>query len=259
MAKRNASAKANPFRQRILEGATQIGIWSGLCSNLVAEILAHTDFDWIVFDGEHAPNEIGQLLSQLQAMKGSPVAPIVRPAWNDPVLLKRLLDIGFRNFVVPYVQGGDEARAAVAATRYPPQGMRGVASAMRASDFGYAPGYHQTANDAICVIVQVETAQAVEALEDICAVDGVDAVFVGPSDLAASLGHLGDSGHPAVQRTIRRVAETATRLGTTTGILALDAKDGRRYLRWGYRFIGVASDVGLIKAGAASVTARFKG
>jgi 2-keto-3-deoxy-L-rhamnonate aldolase RhmA len=173
--------------------------------------------------------------------------------------MKRLLDIGFRNFVIPFVQNADEARAAVAATRYPPAGIRGVAGAMRAADFGHAPGYHKTANDSICIIVQVETADAVAQLDEIGAVDGVDAIFVGPADLAASMGHLGNFGHAEVQKTIKRVADACARLGKTAGILALDPKDAKRYLKWGFRFIGVASDVGLINAGAAVVMARFRG
>jgi 4-hydroxy-2-oxoheptanedioate aldolase len=257
MAKKRTSAPPNPFKKRLLVGEPLIGVWSSLASHLAAEMISHSDFDWALFDGEHAPNEVAHMVNYLQAMRGSSVAPMVRPAWNDQVLLKRLLDIGFQNFVVPYVQNADEARAAVAATRYPPQGIRGVAMAMRAADYGFATNYVQTANATMCVIVQVETEAAVADLDNICAVRGVDAVFVGPSDLAASLGHLGDSSHKDVQKVIRRVADTCARHGTTSGILARNVKEVEKYLKWGFRFIGATSDTALLKAGMTGITDHF--
>ena len=258
MARRSASAPRNPFKRRLLAGEPLIGVWSSLASTLAAEMISHTDFDWALFDGEHAPNEVSHMVGYLQAMKGSSVASMVRTAWNDTVLIKRLLDIGFQNFIVPYVQNADEARAAVAATRYPPQGVRGVAMAMRAADFGFTTNYVRTANATICVIVQVETETAIAGLENICKVRGVDAVFVGPSDLAASLGHLGDSGHKDVQKVIRRVADTCARMGTASGVLARNVKEVERYLKWGYRFIGATSDTALLKAGLTGVTDHFR-
>ncbi len=248
----------NSFKQRLKKGEVLIGLWSSLGSNMVAEILSLSDFDWVVFDTEHAPSDLFQLVGQLQAMNGSPLQSLVRPAWNDPVLMKRLLDIGFRNFVVPFVQSADEARAAVAATRYPPQGIRGVALATRAAKFGNIGDYVKKANAGICVIVQVENRTGLEALEDICRVRGVDAVFVGPSDLAASLGHLGDPRHRTVQKAIRGVAETCRRMGTVSGILAAGEGDARRYLKWGFTFVGVGSDTGLMRGGVNALAARFK-
>src|SRR4029079_17799351 len=180
------------FKQAIRGGRPQIGLWASLCSNLAAEVIAGAGFDWILVDTEHSPNELPLVFSQLQALVGGTAAPVVRPAWNDMVLMKRLLDIGVQNFLVPYVQTPEEARAAVAATRYPPQGIRGVAVSHRANRYGRLKDYFKRANEEICVIVQIETRVALQNLEAIAAVDGVDALFIGPSDLAAASGHLGN-------------------------------------------------------------------
>src|SRR5687767_3917200 len=174
----NAPLPPNTFKQAIRDGRRQIGLWSSLCSNLVAEVIAGAGFDWILVDTEHAPNELPMVFSQLQALASGTAAPVVRPAWNDMVLMKRLLDIGVQNLLVPYVQTAEEARAAVAATRYPPQGVRGVAVNHRGNRFGRVKDYYKRAGDEVCVLVQIETRVALQNIEAIAAVEGIDGLFI---------------------------------------------------------------------------------
>ena len=186
----------NRFKQALAAGERQVGLWSALASPIAAEVIAGAGFDWIVIDGEHGPNDIVTLLPQLQAMKGGTAEPIFRIPWNEPVIIKRALDVGARTLLIPFVQNVEEARAAVAATRYPPLGIRGVSVAPRANDYGRVSNYHANANLDICVLLQIETRAAVEQIEAIAAVDGVDGLFIGPSDLAADLGYLGNAKAP---------------------------------------------------------------
>jgi len=254
----NAQLSDNVFKRAVLEGRAQLGLWCSLCSNIAAEVIAESGFDWILVDMEHAPNEVPMVLGQLQALVGGTGAPIVRPAWNDPVLIKRLLDIGVQNFLVPYVQNADEARAAVAATRYPPQGIRGVAVTHRANRFGRVKDYFQRANDEICVLVQIETGVALKNLEAIAAVDGVDGLFIGPSDLAAALGHLGNNGHPEVRAAIEDAFKRIRKAGKAPGILAPIEADARHWLSLGCVVLGVGSDVGLLARHSEALAAKFK-
>jgi len=254
-----ANKSGNSFKEGLREDRRQIGLWCALSSNLVAEVLNPIGFDWILFDVEHAPNDIPLLLSQLQAMRGSATEPIARPEWNDAVAIKRLLDIGFRSFLVPMVQNAEEARVAVAATRYPPEGIRGVATLNRAASFGGDPNYLKTSNSNVCVIVQIETSDSMDKLESICGVDGVDGIFVGPSDLAASLGHLGDPSAPVVQDAIQNIVTTAKRLGKPAGTLAPARDDALRYLNWGFSFVAVGSDIGLLRQNAVTLLSDFQG
>jgi 4-hydroxy-2-oxoheptanedioate aldolase len=247
----------NTFKQALQQRQRQIGLWSSLCSNLVAEIIAHSGFDWIVLDTEHSPNELPDLVGQLQAMGVGTAAPVVRAAWNDTVLIKRILDVGAQSILLPYVQTADEARRAVAAVRYPPRGVRGVAGASRASNFGRVRDYLKLADEQICLIVQVETRSALEQLEAIAAVDGVDGVFIGPSDLAASLGHLGEPQHPDTQQALRQAGEQLTRLGKAAGILAMAEADARRYMEWGYSFVAVGMDTVLLTRAADALARTF--
>src|ERR1041385_4377243 len=182
----------NTFKQAVRAGRPQIGIWTSLCSNIAAEVIAGAGFDWILIDTEHAPNELPLVFNQLQALVGGSAAPIVRPAWNDMILLKRLLGVGVQNFLVPYVQTAEEARAAVAATRYPPHGIRGVAVSHRGNRYGRIQDYFKRSNEEICLVVQIETRLALKNIEAIAVIDGVDGLFIGPSDLAADHGHLGE-------------------------------------------------------------------
>ncbi len=222
------SLSPNRFKVALSEGRPQIGLWSSLCSNIVAEILAGAGFDWILIDTEHAPNELPGVLSQLQAMTAGTAEPVVRCAWNDTVLIKRFLDVGARSILVPFVQNADEAAKAVAATRYPPLGVRGVSVAPRANKYGRVAGYHRRAHEDVCVLVQVETAAAVGEIEAIAAVEGVDGIFIGPSDLAADVGHLGEPRHPDVQAVIAGACRRIRAAGTAAGILSGGPEDAAR-------------------------------
>lgn len=245
----------NQLKKRLNANELQIGLWSSSCSNLVAELLSYAGFDWVLLDSEHAPNDLSELIGQMQAFLGSPTSVIVRPAWNDPVLIKRLLDAGVQNFLIPFVQNAAEAKAAAAAVRYPPQGIRGVAVMSRGSGFGAVPDYWKRINDHIGLLVQIETATAYGNLEAICGVEGIDGVFIGPNDLAASIGHIVDTQHAEVQKLIQSVPAVCRRYGKAAAILAANPEEGQRYVDWGYSFVGVGSDLGLLK-GAALKAAR---
>jgi len=248
----------NAFKKALKEGKAQIGLWSSLGSNMVAEGIAHSGFDWILLDTEHSPNELPALVSQLQAMKGGTATPIVRPAWNDAVLVKRLLDIGVQSLLFPFVQTPEEAKRAVAATRYPPHGIRGVATTARASNFGRVKDYLKKANDEICVLVQVETMEAIGRLRDIASVDGVDGVFIGPSDLAASMGHLGNFQHPDVQKVITAAIQEIRAAGKAGGYLTGVEDEAKKRLAEGYQFVAVGSDNGVLLKNADALAQRFK-
>jgi len=248
----------NAFKRALSQGQLQIGLWSSLCSNIAAEIISDSGFDWILLDTEHSPNEIPDLVSQLQAIQRGTATPIIRPAWNDAVLTKRALDIGAQSLLFPYVQNPEEARRAVASTRYPPQGVRGVSVAARASRYGRTPGYLTKANDEICVLVQVETGAALAQIEAIAKVEGVDGVFIGPSDLAASLGHLGNPQHPDVQKAIEDAGKRLMAIGKPAGILTGNEEEARRYIGWGYLFVAVGADVGLLARNADALAKKFK-
>jgi len=250
--------RRNAFKAGLRAKKLQIGLWQSLCSNIAAEICSDSGFDWLLLDTEHSPNEIPDLLSQLQAIEKGTATGIIRPAWNDAVLIKRCLDIGAQTLLIPYVQSVEEAKAAVAATRYPPHGIRGVSVAARASRYGRVPGYLTKANDEICVLVQVETRQSLDAIEAIAKVDGVDGVFIGPSDLAASLGHLGNPQHAEVQAAMKDAVERLTKVGKPAGILTGNEDEARRYIEWGYLFVAVGSDVGLLAKSADTIAKKFK-
>ncbi len=248
----------NTFKAKLQAGALLTGLWSTSCSNIVAEIIGDSGFDWILIDTEHTPNETPSVVAQMQALATSASSVIVRPAWNDTVLIKRLLDIGVQSLLVPFVQNADEARAAVAATRYPPHGVRGVTGAGRAAKFGRIKDYLHTAADEIAVIVQIETSEALAKIADIAAVEGVDAVFIGPSDLSASMGHLGNPGHEEVQAAIKQGLATLTAMGKPAGILAFNPEVARRYIEWGANFVAVGSDLGVLLKGTTALAASYK-
>ena len=250
--------RRNKFKAALKAKKLQIGLWQSLCSNIAAEICSDSGFDWLLLDTEHSPNEIPDLLTQLQAMELGTATPIIRPAWNDAVLAKRCLDIGAQTLLFPYVQNVAEAKAAVASTRYPPQGIRGVSVAARASRYGRVPGYLGKANEEICVLVQVETRQSLDQIEAIAKVDGVDGVFIGPSDLAASLGQLGNPAHADVQAAMKNAVERLTAVGVPAGILTGNEDEARRYIDWGYLFVAVGSDVGLLAKSADTLAKKFK-
>jgi 4-hydroxy-2-oxoheptanedioate aldolase len=248
----------NAFKHAIAAGKLQIGLWSSLCSNIAADIISDSGFDWILLDTEHSPNEIPDLVGQLQAVRGGTATPIIRPAWNDAVLAKRALDIGAQTLLFPYVQSVEEAKRAVASTRYPPHGVRGVSVSARASRYGRTPGYLGKANAEICVLVQVETREAMKELESIARVDGVDGVFIGPSDLSASFGHIGNPQHPEMQKLLQDSVDRLKKVRKAAGILTTNEEEARRYIDWGYTFVAVGSDVGLLARGADALAKRFK-
>jgi 4-hydroxy-2-oxoheptanedioate aldolase len=250
--------KPNKFKQAVIARRKQIGLWCSLGSNIAAEVIAGSGFDWILIDTEHAPNELPMVFSQLQALVGGTAEPVIRPAWNDTVIIKRLLDTGVQNFLVPYVQTPEEARAAVAATRYPPHGVRGVAVTHRANQYGRIKEYAREANDQICVLVQIETRLGLDNLEAIAAVDGVDGLFIGPSDLAAALGHLGDNGHPEVRSAIEDALRRIGKTGKTPGILAPIEADARHFLELGCVVLAVGSDSGLLARSSEELAARYR-
>jgi 4-hydroxy-2-oxoheptanedioate aldolase len=248
----------NHFKQALAKGERQVGMWCGLANPLAAEILAGAGFDWILIDGEHAPNDIPLLLAQLQAMRGGTAEPVFRVPWNDFVIIKRTLDVGARTIVIPYVQSVEEAQRAVAATRYPPQGVRGVAGQVRAADFGRIKDYLKTAHLDICVIVQLETKAGLAAIEGIGAIEGIDGMFIGPNDLAADFGQVGNIGHPEVQAAIKDAAKRIRATGRAAGTLAFSSDDVERQFDMGFNFTAVGTDVGILARGAEGLAARFK-
>lgn len=249
----------NEFKRALAAGRTQIGLWSSLSSSYTVEVIAGAGFDWILLDMEHSPNDLENLLTQLQAAAPYPTVSVVRVPWNDMVTIKRVLDIGAQSLLVPFVSTADEARKAVSFTRYPPLGVRGVAGATRATRFGRIADYTARVNDELCVLVQVETREGLENLEAICAVDGIDGVFIGPADLHASLGHTGQSANPAVLPVIDDAIRRIRRAGKAPGILTPVEADARRYLDCGAQFVAVGADVGLLARGADALAAKFRG
>lgn len=251
--------RSNPFKAALARGDAQIGLWLGLANPYSAELVAGAGFDWLLIDGEHAPNTVPSILAQLQAIAPYPAHAVVRVPWNDPVMIKQVLDLGAQTLLVPMVQSADEARAAVAATRYPPHGIRGVGSALaRASRWNRVGDYLHRANGEMAVLVQVETRAGLDAIDAIARVDGVDGVFIGPADLAADLGHLGNPAHPDVQRAIDGAIRAIGAAGKAPGILSADEAAARRYLDAGAVFVAVGVDTTLLARSAEQLAARFK-
>src|SRR5476651_92103 len=249
----------NTFKHAIAKGQLQIGLWCSLCSNITAEIAAHSGYDWLLLDTEHSPNEVPDVLSQLQAIQSGTASAIVRPAWNDMVLIKRYLDIGAQTLLLPFVQTPEEARAAVAATRYPPGGIRGITGSGRASRYGRVKDYLNNASNEICVLVQVETKSALDQIEKIASVEGIDGVFIGPNDLSASFGHLGNWGHTDVQAALKDAVVRLKKIGKPAGILTPNEEEAKRFIEWGYTFVAVGSDLGLLARNAEALAKKFKG
>lgn len=241
-------------------GAPRYGAFLGLPDTSVAEIMAAAGFDWLLIDHEHAPFELADILAHLQALAPHPVAPIVRPVDDHPSGLKKLLDIGVQTFLVPMVDTAEQARAIVRSLRYPPQGSRGLgASLARAAGWGQTPDYLQQANGEICLLVQAETTRAMENLPQVLAVEGVDGVFIGPSDLSASMGHVGNSAHPDVVATVSAGLASIAAAGKYAGVLCLDSALAQTYRDSGANFIGVGVDTLLLARGARELVTRFKG
>jgi 4-hydroxy-2-oxoheptanedioate aldolase len=248
----------NRFKRALKASTPQIGLWSSLSSNYSVEVIAGAGFDWILLDTEHSPADLENLLTQLQAAAPYPAHPVVRVPWNDMVTMKRVLDIGAQSLLVPYVSTAAEARSAVSYTRYPPAGVRGVAGTTRATRFGRVKDYARRAHEEICVLVQVETEAALDNIEAICAIDGIDGVFIGPADLHASMGHTGEIANPKVKPLIDQAIRRIRKCGSAPGILTPSEADARHWLECGALFVAVGADVGILARGAEALAAKFK-
>lgn len=248
----------NAFRNALARREQQIGLWLSLATAYTAEICATAGFQWLLIDGEHAPNDVRSVLSQLQAVAPYPAHPVVRAVSGDPALIKQLLDIGAQTLLVPMVDTAEQAAQIAAATRYPPLGFRGVGAAVaRAARWAARSDYIHTANDEVCLLVQAESATALANLQAICAVEGVHGVFIGPADLAASMGHRGNPDHADVQAAIDKAIATIVASGKAAGTLTADNAAAQRYLELGCTFVAVGIDVTLLAQGTRSLAAAF--
>lgn len=250
--------KKNQFKAALKKSGTRVfGVWTSLSSPTVAEILSNSGFDFAVIDMEHAPNDLTDVVAQLRAANGGTVPFAVRAPWNDFVMIKRLLDAGAQSLIIPFVQNGDEAAAAVAATRYPPDGIRGVAGGSRATGYGQIKDYFKNAHKELCVIVQVETGAAVEQIRAIASVRGVDGIFIGPADLSASLGHLGDMGHEDVVSMMSDALAAIKASGKAALTLSFNAEQAEAYAEMGFDGVVVGSDQSLMLDAARARVAQF--
>jgi 4-hydroxy-2-oxoheptanedioate aldolase len=248
----------NAFKAALARDEVQIGLWLSLADAYVTELVASTGFDWLLIDGEHAPNDLRSVLAQLQAIAAYPVSAVVRPVRFEPALIKQYLDLGVQTLLVPMVHGAEQARAVVAATRYPPRGIRGVGGDMsRVTRWSGVDDYVARADAEVCVVVQAESRQAMADLAAIAAVDGVDGVFFGPSDLSASMGLLGQPGHPDVRAAIDTGIATVRAAGKAAGIIATDRAVARHYLDAGARFVAVGVEAGLLVGAARDLARAF--
>lgn len=249
----------NTFKQRLRSGEAQIGLWLGLADAYCAELAANAGFDWLLIDGEHAPNDLRTLLGQLQAVAPYASQPVIRPVIGATALIKQVLDIGVQTLLVPMVESADQARELVRAMHYPPHGVRGVGSALaRASRWNSIPGYLDKADEQMCLLVQIESREGLANLDAIAAVDGVDGVFIGPADLSASMGFRGNPGHPDVQAAIEDAIARIRQAGKAAGILSADEKLARRYLELGAAFVAVGVDTTVLMRGLQTLAATFK-
>ena len=249
----------NRFKQALTEGRQQIGMWCTIPGPVPAEALATCGYDWVLIDTEHSLTDIPDTMAMMQAMVGHGPSSLVRPAANDPVLIKRLLDLGAQTLLIPYVQTRAEAEAAVAAIRYAPRGIRGVSYMTRATGYGAVEGYLKRAETELCLLLQVETDTALTRIEEIASVDGVDGLFIGPSDLAASMGHPGEPGHPEVVAAIEAAIPRIVATGKAAGILATDLAFARRCMALGTTFTAVGVDLHLLVLAARKLSAEFRG
>jgi 4-hydroxy-2-oxoheptanedioate aldolase len=249
---------ANAFKRALAEQRTQYGLWVGMASAYGAEICAGAGFDWLLLDAEHGPNTVQTLLAQLQAVTAYPVQPVVRAASGDPAHLKQLLDIGAQTVLVPMVESVEQAQELVRAVRYPPEGVRGVSTLLaRAARWGRYEDYLRRANDEVSLLVQIESAAALSRVAGIARVDGVDGLFIGPADLAATLGHRGRADHPEVRAAVDRVIADAARANKPVGTLTGDEKLVREFVAAGCSYVAVGVDTALLARATADLAARF--
>jgi len=248
----------NQFKQAIRSGKKQVGLWVSLASEVSADIIASSDYDWAVIDMEHSPNTIPTVMTQLGVFAASATTPIVRPVWNDSVEVKRLLDIGAPGLLFPMVQSVEEAQAAVKAASYPPRGIRGVAGATRATRYGRCKDYFDRVQEETLIILQLETQQALSQATQIAAVEGVDGIFFGPADIAADLGYLGQPNHPAVWEAIMPVAHELADSGMPVGTLVIDGDRAAELLNDCFTFVACGLDSILLARGADALVAGVK-
>ena len=252
-------APKNEFKAALSRGERQIGCWLGLADAYSAEIMGTAGFDWLLIDGEHAPNDLRSILAQLQVLESSASHSVVRLPIGETWMIKQVLDLGAQNILIPMVESGEQAAALVKAVQYPPRGVRGVGSALaRASKFSGIPDYPSTADDEICLLVQVENRAGMAALDDILALDGIDGVFIGPADLAADMGHIGKPGAPEVQDAIAGAVRRILEAGKAAGILAVDPASIDTYADLGVTFLAVGIDVTLLAGAARALAARCR-
>ena len=251
----------NEFRRLLMAAGRQppVGTWIVSASLLVAEAVGYAGFDFGVLDMEHSPLDLGSLVQLLQAVGNTRMLPVVRVPWNEPVMTKRVLDAGATTLLFPFVQSAEEATAAVAATRYPPQGRRGMAGISRATRYGTLPDFARTANDSLGVILQLETPAALDALDAIAAVPGVDALFIGPGDLAATMGWPGQAMHPHVMDRMTRAARRAAEIGMPMGTLGGTTQEVVQYRAAGFSYLALGADLGLLVQGATSALRALRG
>ena len=248
----------NRFKQAMQNQQTQIGLWVSMANPYSTEICAGAGFDWLLIDSEHAPNDLRSVMAQLQTIAGYDSQPVTRLPIGDSTLVKQYLDMGVQTLLVPMVDTPEQARKLVQACRYPPEGYRGMAGA-RASRWGRYPNYAREANAQVCLLVQAETRLALANLDAIANTDGVDGVFIGPADLSASMGHVGNAGHPEVQAAIEDAIGRILRAGKAPGILTPDTMLAQHYIDLGARFVAVGLDTLLLVRGMQALVAQFKG
>jgi len=247
----------NLFKRGLAQGKKQPGLWLSLESPNITEVLAGSGYDWLLLDMEHTCLDPSQVAEHLRAAKGGTAELVVRIPWNEPILVKRLLDAGVRSIMVPFVQSADEARRAVAATRYPPHGIRGVSGNMRANGFSRIKDYGQRYHEEQCIIVQIESPAGMAAIPEIGAVDGIDGIFVGPNDLAANMGLYGQPGAPQVRAAIAEILQAIRATGKAPGILNFNPSEARELLRSGYDFIAAASDLFILARRSEALLAEL--
>jgi 4-hydroxy-2-oxoheptanedioate aldolase len=253
-----AAHPRNLFKARLGQ-RQQIGFFSTMGSPGLTELMVGCGFDWVLIDTEHSPVELPDVIAHLRAVNALDVAALVRPAWNDMVTIKRVLDQGVQTLLIPYVETADEARAAVSHTRFPPKGVRGVSGSSRSSNYGLEKDYFTAAEREICVIVQIESTGALARIEEIASVEGVDAVFIGPSDMAASMGHIGNPQHPVVQAAIDDGFRRLKAIGARTGYLTGNEDEFRRRLADGVDFISYATDAVIVRNATLKLVERLRG
>lgn len=237
-------APVNRLKRRLAAGETVFGSWLGMADPYAAEMAATCGFDWLLIDGEHAPNDLRSTLAQLAVIEPSPSLPVVRLRDDDAARIKQMLDAGAQSLMIPMIETAEQALRAVRATRYPPEGIRGIGSSLaRASRFSAIPDYLKTANDQICLILQVESRAGLAALDDILTLEGIDCVFIGPADLAADMGHLGNAGHPEVRKAVMDALARISASGKAAGVLSTDDAFIADCVKAGARFVGVGIDV----------------